>query len=57
MARLRYSDPSILCGASLISEKFLLTAAHCLRGAQGPLAAILGTGDARSNVIARVSAY
>lgn len=60
MAQLYYGDsllPSFGCSASLISEQFLLTAAHCVVGDSGPpLVARLGTGRTESEVIAEVSA-
>lgn len=55
MAKLIYSNPKHLCGASLISEQFLLTAAHCIQGSAGPISAILGTGDIRFQKDAIVS--
>lgn len=59
MAQLYYGDslqPSFGCSASLISEQFLLTAAHCVVGDSGPpLVARLGTGRTESEVIAQVS--
>ncbi|XP_055618628.1 transmembrane protease serine 9-like isoform X2 [Toxorhynchites rutilus septentrionalis] len=43
---LMYENEQIRCGTSIISERFLLTAAHCITNKTRPIAVLLGTNEA-----------
>ena len=47
-------DSKFGCGASLISEQYLLTAAHCIEGSTGPIVAVLGAGKRKTRITIKV---